>query len=130
MDFTLSKTQKLMIDSIREFTQREVTPRADEMEESGALPDDLIHKMARLGLLGMKDASEKNWIMEAAAAKIFVVPAAMEVVNKARMLDGAYGYTQQCKIERLYRVIAGASAIAVSLEINKSMVGGQLLKGS
>lgn len=78
---------------------------------------------------GMKDASEKNWIMEAAAAKIFVVPAVMEIVNKARRLHGAYGYTQDYKIERLYRAIAGASVIAVSLEINKSMVGGQLLKG-
>lgn len=76
----------------------------------------------------MKDTSEKNWIMDAAAAKIFVVPAAMEIVNKARMLHGAYGYTKEYKIERLYRAIAGASAIAVSLEINKSMVGGHLLK--
>ena len=78
---------------------------------------------------GLKDVSDKNWMVEAAAAKIFVVPTAMEIVNKSRMIHGAYGYTKDLKIERLYRAIAGASVIAVSLEVNKSFVGNHLLKG-
>jgi alkylation response protein AidB-like acyl-CoA dehydrogenase len=65
---------------------------------------------------------------EASAAKLFVVPATMDVVNMARMIHGSYGYTKEFKIERLYRAIAGASAIAVSLEINKSIVAASLLK--
>ena len=78
---------------------------------------------------GMKDASDKNWMVEAAAAKIFVVPAALDIVNKSRTIHGANGYTKDLKIERLYRAIAGASVIAVSLEVNKSFVGNHLLKG-
>ena len=57
-----------------------------------------------------------------------MVPATMDVVNTARMIHGSYGYTKEFKIERLYRAIAGASAIAVSLEINKSIVAASLLK--
>jgi hypothetical protein len=48
-------------------------------------------------------------------------------LNCSRRIHGAYGYTKDFKIERLYRAIAGASAIAVSLEINKSIVAISLL---
>ncbi len=75
----------------------------------------------------LKDRGDQTWMREAAAAKIMVVPATMEVVELARRLHGAYGYTGEFKIERLYRAIAGASAIAVSLEINKSQVAAELL---
>ena len=76
----------------------------------------------------LKDRSLKDWMTEASAAKLFVVPATMDVVNMARMIHGSYGYTKEFKIERLYRAIAGASAIAVSLEINKSIVAASLFK--
>jgi len=75
----------------------------------------------------LQDQGAKNWMTEAAAAKIFVVPITMEIVELARRIHGAYGYTKDFKIERLYRAIAGASAIAVSLEINKSIVGASLV---
>jgi alkylation response protein AidB-like acyl-CoA dehydrogenase len=75
----------------------------------------------------LKDKISKDWMTEAATAKMFVVPAAMEIVDLSRRIHGSYGYTKEFKIERLYRAIAGASAIAVSLEINKSIVGASLL---
>ena len=75
----------------------------------------------------LQDRIAKDWITEAGATKIFVVPAMMEVVEMSRRLHGAYGYIKDLKIERLYRAIAGASAISVSLEINKSMAAGTLL---
>ena len=65
---------------------------------------------------------------EAAAAKVFVTPAMMDVVNQAIRIHGGYGYTRDFKIERLYRAIAGAPMIAVSLEINKSIVGASLVE--
>jgi alkylation response protein AidB-like acyl-CoA dehydrogenase len=52
----------------------------------------------------------------------------MEVVELSRRLHGAYGYTREFKIEKLYRAIAGCTAIAVSLEINRSIVGGSLIE--
>lgn len=76
----------------------------------------------------LQDTGDPDWMTEAAAAKVFVVPAAMEIVEIARRIHGGYGYTREFKIERLYRAVAGASAVAVSLEINKSMIGAFLLK--
>ena len=52
----------------------------------------------------------------------------MEVVEMARRIHGAYGYSKEFKIERIVRAIAGATAIATSLEINKSIVGSWLVK--
>ncbi len=76
----------------------------------------------------LQDEEAANWQTEAATAKLFVVPVAMEVVEMSRRLHGAYGYTKEFKIERLYRAIAGFTAIAVSLEINRSIVGGSLVR--
>jgi alkylation response protein AidB-like acyl-CoA dehydrogenase len=60
---------------------------------------------------------------DAAAAKLFVVPIAIEIVETARRIHGAYGYTKEFKIERLSRAVAGAANVATSLEINRSIVG-------
>ncbi len=76
----------------------------------------------------LKDSNNSGWIPEAAAAKVFVVPAVMDIVEKSRRIHGAYGYTKETKIERLYRAIAGASAIASSLEVNKSIVASALIR--
>jgi len=76
----------------------------------------------------LQDQGTDDWMTEAATAKLFVIPAAMEVVETARRLHGAYGYTRDFKIDRLYRAIAGFPSIAVSLEINRSMVGSSLAK--
>jgi alkylation response protein AidB-like acyl-CoA dehydrogenase len=75
-----------------------------------------------------QDQEAPDWQTEAAAAKLFVVPTAMEIVEMSRRFHGAYGYTREFKIERLYRAIAGSPAIAVSLEINRSIVGGSLIR--
>jgi alkylation response protein AidB-like acyl-CoA dehydrogenase len=74
------------------------------------------------------DQKEKTWQNEAAAAKMFVVPTTMEIVEKARQVFGAYGYIKDFKIERLSRAVAGAANIATSLEINKSIVGGWVVR--
>ena len=74
----------------------------------------------------LKDTNEAGWKTEAATAKIFVIPVAMEIVELARRIHGAYGYAKDYKIERLYRAVAGASAIAVSMEINKAIVARSL----
>jgi butyryl-CoA dehydrogenase len=74
------------------------------------------------------DQKEKTWQNEAALVKLFVVPTTMEIVEKARQIFGAYGYVNDFKIERLSRAAAGAASIATSLEINKSIVGGWVVR--
>ena len=71
----------------------------------------------------LQDQGAPSWMTEAAAAKLFVVPAAIEIVETARRIHGAYGYTREFKIERLSRAVAGAASVATSLEINRSIVG-------
>ncbi len=75
-----------------------------------------------------EDQRTPDWQTEAAEAKLFVVPTATEIVEMSRRLHGSYGYTREFKIERLYRAIAGCSSIAVSLEINRSIVGSSLVR--
>ncbi|MBN2238642.1 MAG: acyl-CoA dehydrogenase family protein [Dehalococcoidales bacterium] len=75
-----------------------------------------------------EDMEEPDWQTQAAAAKLFIVPAAMEIVEVARRLHGAYGYTREAKIERLTRAITGFPSIAVSLEINRSILGSSMVR--
>ncbi len=75
-----------------------------------------------------EDREESDWQTQAAAAKLFVIPAAMEIIETARRLHGAYGYSRETKVERLGRAISGFPSIAVSLEINRSIVGSSLVK--
>ena len=76
----------------------------------------------------LQDQGAPEWMTEAAAAKLFVVPATLEVTEMARRIHGAYGYTKEFKIERLYRAIAAGAAIATTLEINRSIVGASLVR--
>ncbi len=75
----------------------------------------------------LADKQAPGWLTEAAAAKLFVVPAAIEITEMARRIHGAYGYTREFKIEMICRAISGATGIATSLEINRSLVGGAIL---
>jgi alkylation response protein AidB-like acyl-CoA dehydrogenase len=75
-----------------------------------------------------EDMDEPDWQTQAAAAKLFVIPTAMEIVETARRLHGAYGYSKETKVERLTRAVTGFPSIAVSLEINKSIVGSSMVR--
>ena len=76
----------------------------------------------------LQDKYAANWQTEAAAAKLFCIPASMDVVRQAVILHGGYGYTKEFKVERLYRAALGSSVIATNLEINKSIVGASLVR--
>jgi alkylation response protein AidB-like acyl-CoA dehydrogenase len=76
----------------------------------------------------MVDQKSACWKDEASSAKLFVITATMEIVDMARQIHGCYGYTRDLKIERLYRAAAGATGIATSLEINKSIVGSRIVE--
>ena len=76
----------------------------------------------------LQEQGSPDFLTEAAAAKIFVQPTISEVIATALRLHGGYGYTKEFKIERLYRAQPGNVAISVSLEINKSIVGGWLVR--
>jgi alkylation response protein AidB-like acyl-CoA dehydrogenase len=75
------------------------------------------------------DTRPPGWMDQAALAKVFVVPATIDVTETARRIHGAYGYIKDTAIERLCRAAAGATGVATSLEINRSIVGGAIARG-
>jgi butyryl-CoA dehydrogenase len=53
MEFELSEEQRLIRDTARDFAAREVAPKAAELDKTGRWPNEIIRKMAELGLLGV-----------------------------------------------------------------------------
>jgi alkylation response protein AidB-like acyl-CoA dehydrogenase len=53
MDFDLTKEQKMIRDEVRLFSQKEIAPRAEELERTGEYPYEIMAKMAELGLMGL-----------------------------------------------------------------------------
>jgi alkylation response protein AidB-like acyl-CoA dehydrogenase len=58
MNFDLTDAQRLVRDLAREFAEREVRPRAAEIDRSDEFPWDLYKRMAELELLGMTIPAE------------------------------------------------------------------------
>lgn len=67
---------------------------------------------------------------EAALAKIFVTEAAIEAVNKAFRIHGAYAYVTDYRIERLLRDIYLGEIVEGSNEVQKVIVANNILKGA
>jgi len=53
MDFELNDAQRMLRDMVRDFAEKEIKPRAAEIDRTDEFPWDLWKRMAELGLLGM-----------------------------------------------------------------------------
>ena len=53
MDFELTETQQMIRQTVRDFAEREVKPRARELDEKGEFSYELTKMMGDLGLFGM-----------------------------------------------------------------------------
>lgn len=53
MCFNLTKEQKMIQKEVQNFAQKEIAPRAEEMERTGEYPYDIMKQMAELGLMGI-----------------------------------------------------------------------------
>lgn len=58
MDFDLTREQDMLRDSVREFAQRELAPKALDLDEKGEFPHDIVKKAADLGLVGIITSSQ------------------------------------------------------------------------
>jgi butyryl-CoA dehydrogenase len=52
MDFELSQDHKVLQSSVRDFVEKEVKPLAIQIDEEHKIPDELVQKLAAMGLLG------------------------------------------------------------------------------
>jgi alkylation response protein AidB-like acyl-CoA dehydrogenase len=53
MDFELTKQQELLIKTVGEFAKKEIVPLEQEIEGKNEVPEDLIRKLGKLGVLGI-----------------------------------------------------------------------------
>ena len=53
MDFEFTEEQRMLRRMVREFAEREIAPRAEEMDATDVFPHDLFHRMGEVGLLGL-----------------------------------------------------------------------------
>jgi short-chain 2-methylacyl-CoA dehydrogenase len=58
MDFTLSEEHQLIRSTVRDFAEREIKPKAAELDEKEEFSTDLTRKMGEIGLFGITVASE------------------------------------------------------------------------
>ena len=58
MDFSLTREQEILRDTVREFAQRELAPKALALDEKGEFIRDIIKKTAELGLVGIITSKE------------------------------------------------------------------------
>lgn len=54
MDLSLTDDQEALVRMVREFADREVRPRAAELDQKAEFPKDLVRRMAELGLMGIE----------------------------------------------------------------------------
>ena len=53
MNFELSKEQKLVVQTVKEFAQNEIKPIAAECDQNGTFPIEQYRKMGEMGLIGL-----------------------------------------------------------------------------
>ncbi len=53
MDFDLSEEERLIRDTARDFAQKEIAPKASEIDKSGRWPAEIVSKMGELGFMGV-----------------------------------------------------------------------------
>jgi len=53
MDFELTDEHRMVRRMVREFAEKEIAPRAQEIDELDQFPDDLFRRMGQLGILGL-----------------------------------------------------------------------------
>lgn len=53
MDFQLSEEQELTRQTVREFAEKEIAPRALELDETQQFPRDIMKKLGEMGMLGV-----------------------------------------------------------------------------
>ena len=58
LNHDLGETVGIVRDTVREFTNAEIAPRADEIDRSNEFPRDLWPRLGNLGLLGITVSEE------------------------------------------------------------------------
>lgn len=100
LDMGLGETIDLLRDAIREFAQREIAPRAAQIDEANEFPADLWAKLGEMGVHGMTIGEQYGGTEMGYVAHIV----AMEEISRASAAVGlSYGAHSNLCINQIHR---------------------------
>jgi alkylation response protein AidB-like acyl-CoA dehydrogenase len=107
MDFKFSDREELLRKSIREWAEKEITPRMEAMEETGEFPNELVKPMADMGINGVITPKEYSGTGMGHLARIIVleelgrvcpaIPMGMQVHHMCTYALNTWGNEEQKK---------------------------------
>jgi butyryl-CoA dehydrogenase len=100
MVFDLTEEQRMIQDMARGFAQKEVLPKAAELDESGRYPGEIVKQMGELGLMGVAVPEEY----------------------------GGAGMDNICYVIAMEEIARACASSAVIMSVNNSLVCDPLLK--
>ena len=99
-------------------TQFQIADMATKVEAARLL----VYKAA------VAKATQKNYSLEAAMAKLYAAEVAMEVTNKAVQLHGGYGYTREYDVERMMRDAKITEIYEGTSEVQRMVIAANVIK--
>lgn len=107
MDFHFSEREEMLKKSVREFSENEITPKMEAMEETGEFPTELLHPMAHMGITGIITPAEyggvglgyvaRTIVLEEMGRVCAAIPMAMQVHHMACAVLNDFGTDAQKK---------------------------------
>jgi len=125
MDFEWSEEQRMWRQAVRDFAQKEITPRVREIDTAGRIPPEIIEGMARLGLLSPVCSEQvggagMDWTMAAIAAEELGRADISLAIPVLYLVEAAWGFvfdrygTPELKAEVLPKVTAGQAFLGIA----------------
>src|SRR5213078_788147 len=100
LNFDHGETIAMLRESVRDFAQKEISPRAAEIDQSNQFPPELWRKLGELGLLGVTVEEEYGGTMMGYLAHIV----AMEEISRASASIGlSYGAHSNLCVNQIRR---------------------------
>jgi len=107
MDFSFSEREEMLRKSVREFSENEITPKMETMEETGEFPMELLAPMAQMGITGIITPTEYGGVGLGYVARTIVleemgricaaIPMALQVHHMACAVLNDFGTDAQKK---------------------------------
>ncbi len=125
MDFAFNEEQQMWRQAVRDFAQKEITPRVREMDTGGKIPAEIIKGMADLGLLALTASEEyggagADWMMATIAAEELGRADISLAVPVLYLVETAWGFifdrygTPEVKAEYLPKVTSGQAFLGIA----------------
>jgi acyl-CoA dehydrogenase len=125
MDFSFTREEELFRSSVREFCEGTIAPAAAIIDETGAIPDEIIRAMGKAGLLGITVSDEYGGkgatFVTAAIAAGEIARADMSMaVAVYYLVEAGWGFlferygTRKAKEELLPAVVEGKTFLGIA----------------